>query len=302
MSFNYINRKLDDFNEFLYGRKVAIIGLDKESLSIIDYLHRHSAKISIFDTRTLDTLNLNIIDRIIHYNIQYSFGEASLIKLKNVDMIIKSPEYRYDIKEIYEEESRGAIVTSVQELLIDLFPGKIIGITGNSDNEVFNFISSIAYASGYECIFDNDINKPLLTRLYDIDENSILLMEFNEKQLLGLNNSPDISIITNMTQNYNPSFMTYDEYEECIKNMFRFQKSDGITVLNADDELVNGIIYDENMIKLCKDGVRRHMMKLNSNEKKQIKNICASFATTLSFCDLDTQVKAISQKIMEHIY
>ena len=136
----FINRKLDDFNEFLYGRKVAIIGLDKESLSIIDYLHRHSAKISIFDTRTLDTLNLNIIDRIIHYNIQYSFGEASLIKLKNVDMIIKSPEYRYDIKEIYEEESRGAIVTSVQELLIDLFPGKIIGITGNSDNEVFNFI------------------------------------------------------------------------------------------------------------------------------------------------------------------
>ena len=81
MSLNYINRNLEDFNNFLYGRKIAIVGLDNSSIPIIDYLHRHNAKIAIFDNRTLDKLHLNIVERIINYNMSYSLGKCCLNKL-----------------------------------------------------------------------------------------------------------------------------------------------------------------------------------------------------------------------------
>ena len=35
----YINEKLNEFNEYLRGRKVAIIGVGVSNLPLIEYLH-----------------------------------------------------------------------------------------------------------------------------------------------------------------------------------------------------------------------------------------------------------------------
>ena len=44
----YVNDKLEEFNNYLVGRKVAIIGLGVSNLPLLDYLHANNAIVTDF--------------------------------------------------------------------------------------------------------------------------------------------------------------------------------------------------------------------------------------------------------------
>lgn len=312
MGLNYINRNLEEFNNFLYNRKVAIIGLNKSSIPIIDYLHRHNAKISVFDERPLDELNIGIVNQIINYNMSYSLGELSLSKLKDTNLIIKSPEYRYDLNEIKTLVDRGAILTSVDELLIKLCPGKVIGIVGNYDDNMINLLQDILNNSGYNCYLDDNPYKPLLPRSNEMDTKSVLILQLSDKQLLGMDYYPDILTIVSAKNNYESPFLSYNEYIDTLKNLTLNQSKQGKLVLNYDDDIVrnfmthssntilystsikldNGIMFDNDTIKLCNDGLRKHFLTIDNKVKKRynyIANICACIASTLPLNIYETE-------------
>ena len=43
----YINEKLNEFNEYIKFRKVAVIGLGVSNLPLLDYLHDKKANVTI---------------------------------------------------------------------------------------------------------------------------------------------------------------------------------------------------------------------------------------------------------------
>ena len=45
----YINEKLIEFNNYLKGRKVAVIGLGISNIPLIDYLRKYKAQLTVFD-------------------------------------------------------------------------------------------------------------------------------------------------------------------------------------------------------------------------------------------------------------
>lgn len=317
MVFNYINRNLEEFNNFLYNRKVAIIGLDVSSIPIIDYFHRRNAKISVFDNRTLDKLHINIVDRIINYKMRYSFGEHSLKNLRDEQLIIKAPQYRYDTKEIKDLVDSGSVLTSVQELLIKLCPGKSFGIVGNCDDNMISLLRDIITASGYHCYMDSNPYKPLLPRANEFDLNSALITELNPQDLYGMDIYPDFLTIANINYNDSVKTISRDEYKELIRRVAKNQVENGKLVINADDDdllslipnfsnnvvlystlkkLDNGIIYDNKTIKICNDGLRKHFMNIDNKYERKfnyISNLCACIANTLDISDEKSQIKAI---------
>ena len=60
----YINEKLLEFNNYLKGRKVAIIGLGVSNIPLIDYLHDYKSEVVVFDGREIDNIEKNILDKI----------------------------------------------------------------------------------------------------------------------------------------------------------------------------------------------------------------------------------------------
>ena len=46
----YINEKLLEFNNYLRGRKVAVIGLGVSNVPLIDYLRKYKANVTIILT------------------------------------------------------------------------------------------------------------------------------------------------------------------------------------------------------------------------------------------------------------
>ena len=61
---DYINEKLQEFENYIYQKKVAIIGLGVSNIPLLDYLYEKKANVTVFDDRTIDELPKETIDKI----------------------------------------------------------------------------------------------------------------------------------------------------------------------------------------------------------------------------------------------
>ena len=61
----YVNKKLNEFNEYIKFRKVAIIGLGVSNLPLLDYMYDKKAHVTVFDERESDSIGKDILDKIV---------------------------------------------------------------------------------------------------------------------------------------------------------------------------------------------------------------------------------------------
>ena len=59
-----VNKKLEEFEQYIRGKKVAIIGLGVSNIPLLDYLHNLKANITVFDKREINEIDKNILDKI----------------------------------------------------------------------------------------------------------------------------------------------------------------------------------------------------------------------------------------------
>ena len=323
---NYTNQKLKEFNEYIRFRKVAIIGLGVSNLPLLDYLYEKKANVTVFDEREYDKIPKDIIDKITKYGFILHLGNDCLQYLKNFNVIFRSPSCLPTKPELVEEANRGALVTTEVELLMEMCPAKIIGITGSDGKTTTtSLINAILQKGGYKTFLGGNIGTPLFTKLPDITPEDIVVLELSSFQLMGMQVSPQIAVITNITPNHLNIHKDYQEYIDSKKNIFRYQDENGILVLNYDNEITkkcaeeakgkviffsnktkldNGYIVDDDVIKECDDRVRKHILNtenviLRGNHNYQ--NIATAIAATSSLVDCETAVKAIKEfKPVEH--
>ena len=74
---------------------------------------------------------ITAINKIKEYKFETSFGKNNLSKLKGFDIIFRSPSCMPTKPELEEEAKRGAKVTTEIEMLMEMCPAKIIGVTGS---------------------------------------------------------------------------------------------------------------------------------------------------------------------------
>ena len=51
---SFVNKKLEEFNEYIRFRKVAVIGLGVSNMPLLEYLYEKKAQVTVFDERTID--------------------------------------------------------------------------------------------------------------------------------------------------------------------------------------------------------------------------------------------------------
>ncbi len=321
-----MNEKLREFNTYLKNRKVAVIGLGVSNLPLLDYLYEKGAIVTVFDDRDTEKISKEAIEKVNKYEFETSFGENNLDKLVGFDLIFRSPSCMPTKKELEEEERRGAIVTSEIEMLMEMAPCKVIGVTGSDGKTTTtSLIYEIVKNAGYNTHLGGNIGIPLFTKLKEIEPEDVIVLELSSFQLMNMNISPDISVITNITPNHLNIHASYEEYIDAKKNIFKNQKEDGIVVLNYDNELTrncrseangkviyfsskekleNGIIVDNDVIKECEDRLRKHIINtkdIHLRGMHNYENVAAAIAATKSFIDIDTIVDAIKKfKGVEH--
>lgn len=322
----YKNEKLEQFNEYIRFRKVAIIGLGVSNIPLLDYFFEKKSQVTVFDERSLEEIPQEIKNKIENYDFNFFFGKDCLENLRDFNIIFRSPSCLPTKKELKEESDKGAIVTTEVEMLMEMCPCKIIGVTGSDGKTTTtSMINAILKKAGYNTYLGGNIGTPLFTKLSEIKPEDVVVLELSSFQLMGMQISPDIAVITNITPNHLNIHKDYEEYIDAKKNIYKYQDENGILILNYDNlitkecakeangkviffsstaKLDNGFIVDENIIKECEDKVRKHI--LNTDEvilrgKHNFQNIATALAATKTLVDTDIAVQAIKEfKPVEH--
>jgi len=298
-----MNKKLEEFNKNLIGKKIAIIGLGVSNLPLLDYLKDIECSVSIFNEGNID-IDLST------YNYELYIGEDCLKDLVGYDIIFRSPSCLPNRKEISEEKERGCYVTSEIEEVIKLSPSKIIGVTGSDGKTTTTtLIDLVLRANGYNTFLGGNIGTPLFTKIKDMKEEDIVVLELSSFQLMNMEVSPSISVITNITPNHLDKHTDFNEYIEAKKSIYK--NSDGILIINSDNEVtkniessrktryfsrynktnafytIDGIIYFND--KEVFDTSNLKIRGIHNHE-----NICACMSAIYDMVDIDKSFDAIS--------
>ena len=322
----YINENLEEFNNYLKFKKVAIIGLGVSNLPLLDYMYEKNAKVTVFDEKEEKDIEKNILEKLKNYKFDYFFGKNCFENLKGFDIIFRSPSFLPTRKELVEEEKRGAIITSEIEMLMKLTPATIIGVTGSDGKTTTtSLIYSILKNAGYNTYLGGNIGIPLFTKLNEMKPNDIVVLELSSFQLMGMDVSPHIGVITNITPNHLNIHKDYEEYINAKKNIFKCQNKDDYIILNYDNDITrncakeakskviffsgkekleNGFIVDNKIIKKCEDGIRTHILDCKDvllRGEHNFENIATAIAATSSLVDIDKSIDTIKEfKAVEH--
>ena len=322
----YINEKLIELNNFLQKSRVAIIGLGVSNIPLLEYMYNLKADVTVFDDREIDKIPKEVLNKVTDYHFNFSYGKDSLSKLNGFNIIFRAPSCMPTREELKKEAQRGAIITTEIEMVIKIFPGKVIGITGSDGKTTTTtLIYEILKNNGYNCYLGGNIGIPLFTKLNEMKPEDIVVLELSSFQLMGMEVSPDISVITNITPNHLNVHGSYEEYIDAKKNIFKYQDKDGIVVLNNDNEITkacrveaegkvilfsskekleDGVIVDNDVIKICQDKLRRHILNTKDmilRGKHNYENACTAIAATLSLVEPENAARVIKEfKGVEH--
>lgn len=278
----YINENLEEFKQYVKGKYVAVIGMGVSNTPLIRYLMDLDANVTVFDKKTEEELDASLCEEYAIQGVKFSLGENYLENLVGYDIIFRSPSMRPDHPAIEKELDRGAILTSEIEMLIDLCPGKVIGITGSDGKTTTTtLIYKILVEEGYSCYLGGNIGTPLFARIDEMRPEDIVVLELSSFQLMTLKKSPNISIITNISPNHLDIHKDYQEYIDSKENIFRYQSNKDIVVLNYDNDITremadrveskvrffstkvkleDGVILDNAMIKISEGKIRKQIM------------------------------------------
>ena len=325
---DFENKRLQEFNEYIKFRKVAIIGLGVSNIPLLDYFFQKKARVTVFDEREIEKIPNELIQKLNNYEFKYVFGKNCLKNLGsfNFNIILRSPSCLPTRKELEDASSNGALVTSEIELLMEMAPCKIIGVTGSDGKTTTtSLINSILQKGGYKTYLGGNIGTPLFTKLEEIKPQDILVLELSSFQLMGMEISPNIAVITNITPNHLNIHKDYEEYINAKKNIFKYQGEDDTVILNYDNEITrnckkeakgkviffsgkekldDGFIVDNKIIKECDDRIRKHVLDCREvilRGEHNYENIATAFAATKDLVDIDVAVEAVKEfKPVEH--
>lgn len=323
---NNQNKKLEEFNTYIKFKKVAIIGLGVSNLPLLEYLYQKNASVTIFDEKNEEVIPKKVIDKIKEYHFSFHFGKECFKTLNGFDIIFRSPSCLPTRPELKEEEKRGAIVTTEIEMLMKMCPCKVIGVTGSDGKTTTtSLIHSILQKAGYHTFLGGNIGTPLFTKLEEMQPNDVVVLELSSFQLMEMEVSPDIAVITNITPNHLNIHKDYQEYIEAKKNIFKHQNESGRLILNYDNEITrncakeakgkviffshkekleNGFIVDGKVIKECEDKIRKHIFNGEDAILRgghNLENIATAIAATKSMASVEDAVEAIKEfKPVEH--
>lgn len=243
-----------DFNEFknfIKGKNTAVVGIGVSNTPLIYYLLKLGAKVSAFDKKTEGQLG-DVCSYLKSMGVKLILGDNYLDNLVKFDVIFKTPSMRNDSFALINAKNNGAYITSEMEEFIRYCPAKIFGVTGSDGKTTTTtLIYNMLKEEGYKCFVGGNIGNPLFTRIEEIDKMDKVVLELSSFQLMTIDISPEVAIVTNISPNHLDIHKDMEEYINAKKNIYRYQNKGDTLILNKENaatyemrkEAIGKIVY-----------------------------------------------------------
>jgi len=217
--------------EKLSGKKIAILGLGVEGLSLAKFLYKHNiTNISICDQRNIDELSSTV--KLIPGKPGLFLGKNYLEKLSRYDICFRSPGIPCSLPEIQKLKNTKKL-SSPTNLFFELCPAKIVGITGTKGKgTTATALYKMLKSAKKNVVLVGNIGKPALDILGTINSRSIVIFELSSFQLEDIRTSPYVAVLLNLFRDHLDHHLDMQEYQDSKLQIFKFQKSTDWAIIN----------------------------------------------------------------------
>lgn len=229
--------KFEDYLTGLSGKTAAVIGVGVSNRPLIALLLDRGVSVTARDKKTdLGEYGEELKAR----GCRLRLGEDYLKDLTE-DVIFRTPGMRPDLPELTEAVNRGSVLTSEMEAFFEVCPCPIIAVTGSDGKTTTTtIIAELLRLAGKTVHLGGNIGRPLLADTGEMKPEDIAVLELSSFQLLTMNRSPHIAVVTNLSPNHLDVHRDYAEYIAAKENIFTHQTAEDIAVFNADNEITCG--------------------------------------------------------------
>ena len=234
------------FFDYIKDKKISFIGVGVSHNDLIRLFLKKGFDVSVCDAKTLgdesvpdkDKFSSAIYEEFSKMGAKFYLGKDEYMNgVLNSDIVFRPPGMYFNHKDIKEAREKGVIVTSETELFFDLCPCKTYAITGSDGKSTTTtLVKEFFERDGRKVFFGGNIGKPLLSRIEEITENDVAVVELSSFQLISMRESPYAAAITNITPNHLNVHGTMEEYIESKCNILYHQNAFSKAVLNYDNE------------------------------------------------------------------
>ena len=212
-------------------------GVGVSNIPLIKFLVELGASVTAFDKNTEEKLG-SIVAEFKEQGVEFQLGKNYLDKLTGFDVVFKTPSMRIDNKALVKAKEEGAYITSEMEEFVRYCKGKIYGVTGSDGKTTTTtIISKLLEAQGYKTWVGGNIGTPLFSKIEEIKEDDMVVLELSSFQLMTMNLPIDVAVVTNLAPNHLDMHKDMEEYINAKKNIFLHQESKDILVLNCENEI-----------------------------------------------------------------
>lgn len=276
---------LTEYLDSLQGKTVAIIGIGVSNTPLIKLLLKRGIAVTACDKAGREQFgNDTLLNELEAMGAVLKLGEGYLDGLDQ-DIIFRSPGIRPDIPAFEAARARGSLITSEMEVFFQVCPCKKIAVTGSDGKTTTTtIIAKLLERAGYRVHLGGNIGRPLLPDAGEMQPEDIAVLELSSFQLLTMDASPEIAVVTNLAPNHLDVHKGMEEYVAAKKNIFLHQSAGQKLVLNRDNDIAysfrteapgrvtlfsrqnpleEGVVIEEGVICVKKDGTTRKVLPVS---------------------------------------
>ena len=221
-------------------KQVTVVGLGAfgGGAGVTQFLHSLEARLTVTDLKTAEELEEQVaaLDGL---DIRWVLGEHREEDLLGADLIVLNPAVQRDIPLVRMCLDAGVPLETEMNLFFKYCRGKICAVTGsNGKTTTASLVAAMARQRWPQLLLGGNIGRSLLPEVENILEDDWVVLELSSFQLADLScleRRPEISLITNLSENHLDWHKTYEDYLAAKREILAPALPAGLAVLNLFD-------------------------------------------------------------------
>lgn len=231
---------LQEYLTSLRHKTVAVIGIGVSNTPLLRRLLAEGIAVTACDRSSREKLG-PLADELEAAGATLHLGEGYLDGLTQ-DVIFRTPGLRPDVPQLLAAQRQGSTLTSEMEVFFQVCPCHMIAVTGSDGKTTTTTIlAEFLKEAGYNVYVGGNIGKPLLPDVSGMEPEDFAVLELSSFQLMTMEQSPHIAVMTNLSPNHLDYHRSMGEYIAAKENIFLHQGEEDRAIFNYDNQLTRDL-------------------------------------------------------------
>ena len=227
---------LQEYLNSIRHKTVAVVGIGVSNTPLIRLLLQEGVAVTACDKRTREQLG-ELAGELESLGARLQLGTEYLEGLDQ-DIIFRTPGLRPDVPQLTRAVAGGSVLTSEMEVFFRVCPCPIIAVTGSDGKTTTTtIIAELLKKAGHTVHVGGNIGHPLLCEAGQMRPTDYAVLELSSFQLMTMQCSPHIAVVTNLAPNHLDVHRDMAEYVAAKENIFRHQQAGDRAIFNFDNDI-----------------------------------------------------------------